>query len=165
MRTNVAAIVEKVPLDSSLVRIASELFATTADVHTVLGNIKEEDYSCDTMDGAGKSLEDCMRRISRILCGDMEILTPEDIVLIADYVYFEQVKKISEALLEVSNRNDISTVVTTGLGMDIIGAKASEMAGLNWVGMDELIDKKDCIVAPAVGTAILMEQHLRNNNI
>ena len=143
-------------------RIA-ELFATTVDVHMVLGNITEEDYSCDTMDGAGKSLEDCMRRISRILCGDMEILTPEDVVVMADYVYFEQVKKISEALLEVSNRNDISTVVTTGLGMDIIGAKASEMAGLKWVGMDKLIDKKDCIVAPAIGTAILMEQNLREN--
>jgi hypothetical protein len=30
--------------------------------------------------------------------------------------------------------------------------------------MDTLLKKEDCTVAPAVGTAILMEQFIRNNN-
>jgi len=165
LRTNIAALVERVPLDNKMIRIASELFAITADVHMVLGNIKEEDYICDTVDGAGKSFDECMRRISRVLCGDMDIMTPEDIVIIADHVYSEQVKKISEALLEVSKRNNIHNVVTTGLGMNIIGAKACELAGLKYVGMDEILKKEDCIVAPAVGTSILMEEYLRDNKI
>ena len=164
LRTNVAALVDKVPLDGIMLRVASELFAVAADVQIILGNITIEEYSCDTMDGAGKSIEDCMRRISRVVCGDMEVLKPNEITEIAEYIYSIQVTKISEALLEVSKRNNISNVVTTGLGMELLGAKACETAGLNCIGMDKILKKEDCIVAPAVGTAILMEEFLRNNS-
>ena len=41
----------------------------------VLGNIEESDYICSTPDGAGKSTEECMRRISRVICGDMDDYT------------------------------------------------------------------------------------------
>jgi (4-(4-[2-(gamma-L-glutamylamino)ethyl]phenoxymethyl)furan-2-yl)methanamine synthase len=164
LRTNVAALVDKVPLDGILLRVASELFAVAADVQIVLGNITIEEYSCDTMDGAGKSIEDCMRRISRVVCGDMEVLKLNEITEIAEYIYSTQVIKISEALIEVSKRNNITNVVTTGLGMELLGAKACEIAGLNCIGMDKILKKEDCIVAPAVGTAILMEEFLRNNS-
>jgi len=164
LRTNIAALVEKVPLDGLMMRVASELFAVTADIHMVLGNISKEEYTSDTMDGAGKSIEECMRRISRVVCADLDTLNPDEIIVIAEYVYLTQVERISEALLEVSVRNNISNVVTTGLGMDIIGAKACEVAGLKYTGMDEILKKEDCLVAPAVGTAILMEQFLRNKS-
>ena len=161
LRTNVATIVDKVPLDDVWIRVASELFAITADVHTVLSNINRDDYSCNTPDGAGKSVEECMRRISRVICGDMDVLSPGDINEIAGFIHEMQVQKVSEALLEVSQRNQIDTVVTTGLGMDIVGKMASNVAGLTSIGMDQILKKDDCIVAPAVGTAILMEEYLR----
>lgn len=162
LRTNVAALIEKIPLDGAVLRIASELFAVTADIQMILGNITEEEYSCDTMDGSGKSIEECMRRLSRVVCGDMDVLNHNEIIAMAEYIYRAQVSKISEALLEVSKRNNITKVVTTGLGMDILGAKACEQAGLEYTGMDKILKKDDCIVAPAVGTAILMEQFIRN---
>jgi len=165
LRTNVAALVEKIPLNDAVLRIASELFAVTADIQMVLGNITEDEYSCDTMDGAGKSIEESMRRLSRVVCGDMDVLNPDEIKSMAEYIYSAQVSRISEALLEVSKRNNISKVVTTGLGMDILGAKACELSGLEYTGMDKLLKKEDCTVAPAVGTAILMEQFIRNNKI
>jgi probable H4MPT-linked C1 transfer pathway protein len=40
LRTNVATIVDKVPLNGEFIRLSSELFAITADIHMVLGNIK-----------------------------------------------------------------------------------------------------------------------------
>ena len=147
----------------TVLRIASELFAVTADIQRILGNITEEEYSCDTMDGAGKSVEESMRRLSRVVCGDMDVLNPDEIKAMAEYIYQTQVSKISEALLEVSKRNKISKVVTTGLGMDILGARACELAGLEYIGMDKILKKEDCTVAPAVGTAILMEEYIRNN--
>jgi (4-(4-[2-(gamma-L-glutamylamino)ethyl]phenoxymethyl)furan-2-yl)methanamine synthase len=160
LRTNVAALVEKVPLDGTMIRVASELFAITADVQMVLGNITEYEYSCSTMDGAGKSIKESMRRISRVVCGDLDILKFDEIMAIAEYVYSVQINRVSEALLEVSKQNNLSNVVTTGLGMDIIGAKACEKAGLKHTGMDKILKKEDCVVAPAVGTAILMEQYI-----
>lgn len=162
LRTNVAALVDKVPLEGEWVRVASELFAVTADIHRVLGNIEESDYICSTPDGAGKSTEECMRRISRVICGDMDVLSEEDILEIAEYVHEAQVSRVAEALLEVSKRNKLDTVVTTGLGMKIICERACERAGLKSRGMDEIISAEDCVVAPAVGTAILMEEYLRS---
>lgn len=162
LRTNVAALVDKVPLDGSWINVASELFAISADVHLVLGNIAEIDYTCQTPDGAGKSREECMRRISRVICGDLDVLSSDDIKNMCQYIYDKQVNKISQSLHEVSIRNNISNVVTTGLGMDIIGAKASSMADIPSVGMDQILSKEECVVAPAVGTAILMEEFLRN---
>jgi hypothetical protein len=117
------------------------------------------------MDGSGKSVEECMRRLSRVVCGDMDVLNPDEIKAMAEYIYSEQVSRISEALLEVSERNNISKVVTTGLGMDILGARVFELSSLEYIGMDKLLNKKDCVVAPAVGTAILMEQFIINNKI
>jgi probable H4MPT-linked C1 transfer pathway protein len=160
LRTNVAAIVDKVPLNGEFVRVSSELFAVTADVHMVLENITEEDYTCSTPDGAGKSKEDCMRRISRVICGDMNMLSPNDIEKIAAYIYQKQAQRVAEALLEVSKRENLVKVVTTGLGMDIIGAKAAEIAGLESTGMDQLLKKEECVVAPAVGTALMMMEFL-----
>ena len=161
LRTNVATIVDKVPLNGEFIRLSSELFAITADIHMILGNIKEEDYSCDTPDGAGKSRLECMRRISRIVCGDLNLLSESEIEKIADYIYKKQAEKVAEALIEVSNRENLDFVVVTGLGMDIIGSKASKLAGLNWKGMDEVIRKEECIVAPAIGTALMMGDFLR----
>lgn len=164
LRTNVAALVDKVPLDGSWARVASELFAQSADVHLVLGNITEEDYNCETPDGSGKSPEECMRRISRVVCGDLDVLSHSDIEEMADFIYKKQVEEVSLGLQEVLNRHPVSTIVTTGLGMDIIAAKASELAGIKSIGMDELLSKEECVVAPAVGTAVLMEEFLRSDD-
>lgn len=162
LRTNVAAMVDKVPLDGSWFRVASELFAISADIHLVLGNITEEDYSCSTPDGAGKTVEDCMRRISRVVCGDLDLLSPQDITAMAEYIYQQQVEDVTQALVEVSKRSGISKVVTTGLGMDIIGCEASALAGIPSVGMDQILSKEECVVAPAVGTAVMMREFLQD---
>ncbi|MBI5680519.1 MAG: H4MPT-linked C1 transfer pathway protein [Methanobacterium sp.] len=165
LRTNVATIVRKVPLGDEFIRVSSELFAITADIHMVLGNIKKEEYTCSTPDGAGKSKEECMRRIARVICGDMDMLTPDNICEIAAFIYQKQIERIAEALIEVSKREKIEKVVTTGLGMDIIGAKAAEMAEINFEGMDKIITKEECVVAPAIGTALMMEQFMRKDEI
>lgn len=160
LRTNIAALVDKVPLEGSWYRVASELFAISADIHLVLENIQKEDYNCHTPDGAGTGLEECMRRIARVVCSDLDVLSQEDIISISNYIHQKQAETICEALLEVAERNNIHEVVTTGLGMDIIGKKASAIAGLPSVGMDQLLSKEECVVAPAVGTAAMMWEFL-----
>ncbi|HSO25611.1 MAG TPA: hydantoinase/oxoprolinase family protein [Methanobacteriaceae archaeon] len=163
LRTNVAALVDKVPFDEGWFRVSSELFAISADVHHVLGNITAEEYSCDTPDGAGKDKKDSLRRISRVLCGDLEILSTSDIELICEYIYNQQALKISEAILEVAERNFLDEVITTGLGMNILAAKAANMSELDFTGMDEFLTPEECVVAPAVGTALMMDDYMRED--
>jgi uncharacterized hydantoinase/oxoprolinase family protein len=94
------------------------------------------------MDGAGKSIEDCMRRISRVVCGDMDVLKPDEIKEMAEYIYSEQVTKISEALLEVSKRIIYQMLLPQDLEWILIGAKACETAGLEYIGMDKILKKR-----------------------
>jgi (4-(4-[2-(gamma-L-glutamylamino)ethyl]phenoxymethyl)furan-2-yl)methanamine synthase len=160
LRTNLATLVNKVPLRQHCVRISSELFSITADLHMVLDNIKREDYSSVTPDGAGKSREDCLRRIARMVCGDLDLISQNEVENMANYIYQKQVEQVAEALQEVSERENLDEVVVTGLGMDIIGRNAAGILGLNVRGMDEILSKEDCVVAPSVGTAFLMESYL-----
>lgn len=158
LRTNVATLVDKVPLKDKWLRTASELFAVTADVHLVLGNITLEDYTSETPDGGDISLENSFLRLSRLVCGDMNLLSKDDVEKIARFIYQKQVAQVAEALKEVSVREHIELVIATGLGMNIIGSEAAKFLGLEIRTMEEILSKEDCVVAPAVGTALLMEK-------
>jgi (4-(4-[2-(gamma-L-glutamylamino)ethyl]phenoxymethyl)furan-2-yl)methanamine synthase len=162
LRTNVATLVDKVLLKDEWVRTASELFAVTADVHLVLGNISPDDYTSETPDGGDNSFEASLLRLSRVICGDMNLLSQEDVVQMAKFISQKQVEQVAEALKEVSERENIKLVIATGLGMNIIGSKAAELLGLEVRTMEEILTKDDCVVAPAVGTALLMENFLEN---
>jgi (4-(4-[2-(gamma-L-glutamylamino)ethyl]phenoxymethyl)furan-2-yl)methanamine synthase len=160
LRTNVATIVDKVPLENDWVRTASELFAVTADVHLVLENITREDYTSETPDGEDNSRENSLLRLSRVVCGDLDLLSPDEVVNIAQFIYQKQVEQVAEALKEVSERENIELVIATGLGMNIIGIEAAKLLGLEVRTMEEILTPTDCVVAPAVGTALLMEKFL-----
>ena len=86
LRTNLASFLDKVELNGKEYRVASELFAQTADVYTVLDLISEDDYICDTFDGEGKSKTDCAKRIARVVCADLEMLTMDDIVDMSKFI-------------------------------------------------------------------------------
>ena len=161
LRTNLTSFVDSVPLNGNEYRVASELFASTADVYNVLGLISEDDFSCATCDGAGKSKEESARRISRILCADLDILSKEDILEIADYIHKAQVKQIAEGLEEVSKREGLNKVVVTGLGKDILCAEAAKLLGLEVKSMGDYYTDDECTVAPAIGTAIMMKNYLK----
>ena len=45
LRTNIAAIVQSIPIRNGVAGVSSELFALSGDVHLVLGNITEKDYT------------------------------------------------------------------------------------------------------------------------
>lgn len=166
LRTNLASFLNKLSFSKEGVdktfRIASELFAQTADVYMVLDKISLEDYVCDTYDGEGKSKEECMRRISRLICGDLEVLSEEDLFKLCEFIHKQQIKQIAEGLNEVSNRENIDLIVTTGLGKDILDKPAALSLGLKVKSMDEFLTDEQCVVAPAIGTAILMEKFLSN---
>ncbi len=160
LRTNLTSFLDKIPFDGSEYRVASELFAITADVYTVLDLISPEDYVCDTCDGQGKSKEESMRRISRVLCADLEILSEEDIIKISDFIYQAQVAQIANALDEVASRENLDLVITTGLGKDILGYEAASSLDLRVKPMNTLLSDEECVVAPAIGTAIMMNKFI-----
>lgn len=158
LRTNLASFLEKVPFNGNEYRVASELFAQTADVYMVLGLIDESDYVCDTFDGEDKSRLSCMKRIARVLCADMDMLSENDIEKIAGFIHKAQIAQIAEGLNQVSQTQNLDLIVTTGLGKDILDKEAAKLLNLEVKSMDEILTDEQCVVAPAVGTAVMMNK-------
>ncbi|WP_409199692.1 hydantoinase/oxoprolinase family protein [Methanobrevibacter sp. DSM 116169] len=160
LRTNLASFLDKIPINGKEYRIASELFAQTADIYMVLDKITINDYICDTFDGKPKEKIDCARRISRVVCSDLDYLSYDKIVEISKFIHKEQVKQIADCLNQVVKCQNLDFVVTTGLGKDILAYEAAKLLNLKIKSMDELLTHEECIVAPAIGAAILMDKYL-----
>ena len=160
LRTNLASFLDKVELNGKQYRVASELFAQTADIYTVLDLITAEDYVCDTFDGEGKSKMDCAKRIARVVCADLEMLSMEDIVEMSEFIHQKQIEQIADGLKQVVETQNLDLIVTTGLGKDILDKPAAESLGLKVKSMGDILTDEECVVAPAVGTAVMMEKYL-----
>lgn len=160
LRTNLTSFLDKVELNGKEFRVSSELFAQTADIYTVLGLIDEDDYVCDTFDGEGKSKLDCAKRIARILCADLEMLNESDIIKIAKFAHKKQVQQIADGLKQVCDAQNLDLIITTGLGKDILDKKAAESLGLKVKSMGDILTDEECAVAPAIGTAVMMNKYV-----
>ena len=160
LRTNLASFLDNVELNGKKYRVASELFAQTADVYTVLDLIGEDDYICDTFDGESKSKIDCAKRIARVVCADLEMLSMGEIVEMCKFIHQKQIEQIADGLKQVHETQNLDLIVTTGLGKDILDKKAAELLGLEVKSMGDILSDDECTVAPAVGTAVMMNKFL-----
>jgi hypothetical protein len=166
LRTNVASIVHSVPVKNGVAGVASELFALSGDVHLVLGNITAREYTCETADGRGKSLLEALARLARIVCADTEMLTQQEIINMAKYIYDKQVLQVAEGLNKVYSRTKTLTpkevpVVVTGLGKDFIAKKAAEKVGVKAIVDLETLMQTDAVVAtPAFSVALMAASKL-----
>jgi probable H4MPT-linked C1 transfer pathway protein len=156
LRTNLAALLEKVKLKKGLCRTASELFATTADAYLLLGAINEDIYTCETADGAGRSKIDAMRRIARLVCADLSEITEEEIYDIAGQVKEKQVSTLVEAISEVAKKNGLKKIAAAGLGEFLI-KEAAERLGFEFISISGHWGEEISKVFPAYAAARLLD--------
>lgn len=156
LRTNIAAILDKIKLSGGVSRISSELFAITADAYLVLGIISREDYTCDTPDGAGKEIIDARRRLARVVCADLAQIEEEDtLVLIAQQVMEKQVKDIAASIQDVASRHDLDHIVACGIG-EFMAKKAADELGFEIALISEKYGGEISKVFPAYAVARLL---------
>ncbi|MEM2130677.1 MAG: hydantoinase/oxoprolinase family protein [Candidatus Bathyarchaeia archaeon] len=171
LRTNIAAIVSSIPIRGSKARVSSELFAQSGDVHLILGNITEKEYTTETADRRGKTRVEAMARLARVVCADIEMLTEQEIIQMARYIYNKQVDQIADGLSEVYSRvktlttNEIPVVVT-GIGKDFLARAAAEKIGAdNIIDIGELLPPEVAVASPAVGVALMAASKLEGRVI
>lgn len=157
LRTNIAAILDKVTLGGAYCRTSSELFAITADAYMVLGMISGEEYTCDTPDGAGKSLIDAKRRLARVVCADLSEIGDAELVLVAQQVMEKQVNSIAGALHHVANRHGIRRIVACGLG-EFLVEKAAHETGFECIRVSKKFGKEISKVFPAYAVARMLAE-------
>jgi probable H4MPT-linked C1 transfer pathway protein len=155
LRTNVAAIVRRVPLRGGECPVASELFAVSGDVHVLLGSLAPEAYTCPTPDGRPPTAEFAGERLARVVCADGDMLGPEEIRAIAAAVAEAQVEEIAGALRQVARRlARPAPVIATGLG-GFLARRAAERVGLPVKDLADVLSIDVGHVAPAVAVAWL----------
>ncbi len=161
LRTNVAAIVRRVPLRGGECPVASELFAVSGDVHVLLGSLAPDDYTCPTPDGRPPTPEFAGERLARVVCADGEMLGAGEIRVIAAAVAEAQVEEIAAALDRVSRRLvRPAPVITTGLGA-FLARRAAERAGMPVKDLADVLEVEVGTVAPAVAVAWLLLDGVR----
>ena len=171
LRTNVAATVNHIPVKGGVAGVSSELFALTADVHLVLGNITAEQYICETADGRGKTVPAALGRLARIVCADTEMLTQKEILCIAKYVCNQQIQQIADSLAKVycnmkTQESGEIPVVVAGLGKDFIARAAAEKNGIcTIIDLASLINDDVSYATPAFGVALMTASKLEGDLI
>jgi len=167
LRTNLAALAHTVQIvqsssnsntnttdqaNSQACATSSELFATTGDVYLLLGDITTKQYTCETADGAGKSLVDARRRIARFVCADLEEINNVQLTQIAKQIKEAQIEGLTRAIKIVCKRTGVNIVVGTGLGEFLI-AEAAKRAGMEFISISSIYGKKISMVFPAYAVA------------
>ena len=158
LRTNIAAIVSRVPIGGRPCPVSSELFAISADAHLLRGAITAAQCTCTFPDGRGPSPADVRSRLARVVCADPDQLADGDLDAIAAAVHDAQIAQIAGALQRVAARLPAAApVIAVGAG-SFLAIAAARRCGL---AVDARADPLPCLsggggdVAAAVALSVL----------
>jgi probable H4MPT-linked C1 transfer pathway protein len=162
LRSNIPSIVHSIPISNEIVEISSEVFALTADVHLIEGNISETEYTVETMDGRGKSKEECITRIVRTICADPEMLTEQEISEMVQYIYSKQIEKVRNGIDKVwkahswdnVQKNEIH-IITAGLGGIFLAKESAKLSGFsNFTNFNQIFGLDNAQIEAAISVAL-----------
>jgi hypothetical protein len=162
LRTNLAAIVQSVPVAGRFCRVASEYFSISGDVHLVLGHLDSRDYTCATPDGRPPSMNSARQRLARLVCADAEMISAMEIDEMARYIYAQQVRQIRECIDQLISRLPPLRrlpVVAVGSGA-FLGAAAARSAGMKVGELDTDMGRGELAVMPCIAAAQLLAGQL-----
>jgi uncharacterized hydantoinase/oxoprolinase family protein len=144
--------------------VSPEHFAIMADVYTILGALDGDDYTVPTPDGRGRSRDDALARLARIVCGDLASIGTAAVERIALFLHERQVDRTVEAILQVLSRQRWTrppAAVTAGAGAFLAEA-AARRAGLETMGLAALVPglagENWPRAAPAAAIAVLLAE-------
>jgi len=127
IRSNLAGIVSQVSHRGQNCPVMNEMFATTLDTNIVLGHIPMGTQQHYSADGLPTKIEDCIRRIARLIGKDDLTFDQTDAVELARQVYQNQIANIVNAARNVLNQHSFTNVhlIVSGQG-EFLAADVAE---------------------------------------
>lgn len=158
LRTPIEAIVSHIVLNGRRVGVSAEGFALIGDAYLWRGDLATDDYTAPPPDGRPATRAFAGERLARVICADREMLTEQEIGVLADQVVAAQRDQIVVAMRQILSRHqNISTACVTGLGGFIAAAAAREL-GLRIHDLASDLGDAAARYAPAAAVAILLHQ-------
>jgi probable H4MPT-linked C1 transfer pathway protein len=116
LRTSVATLLRSVDLAGIPTPVSTEYFATSADVHLVLGHIPPLLYTCDTPDRKEKTRGASLRRLARVVCADLDEIGIEGAEQIAEQFWVVQREMICSQVKKMVNSSGAKEIIVAGIG-------------------------------------------------
>jgi probable H4MPT-linked C1 transfer pathway protein len=128
LRGNIATLLQSVVLDAKPTPVSSEYFATSADVHLVLGHITPLQYSCDTPDKKEKTTIAALRRLARVVCADLDETGTDGAYRVAAQFWEKQKSLVCDKVRRVVEEAGARQILVAGIGAPLF---ARELGGLD----------------------------------
>jgi len=128
---------------------AAEWFATTLDVYLVLDLVEEEPTNCATADGRPATRSAAYARLARMLCGDEETCTPDEIEGLAREIFRRQWNIIRKGIEQVAWESGERDTINRGIGE----RNTIYQPSIILAGSGEFLARQALTVAPALPTA------------
>jgi probable H4MPT-linked C1 transfer pathway protein len=163
LRTNLAAIVQSVPIGGRSCRVSSEYFAVSGDVHLILGHIQPGDYTCPTPDDRPPTVDASRGRLARLVCADTEMLSESDMDALAHHIHEQQILQIRSGMEQViaaipELRRHPVAVHGTGA---FLGSEAARSLGLGIRAGGDDLNPGQSATLPCLAVAWLLGAKLR----
>lgn len=129
-RTAVMAVADHIPFRGRRQAIVREYYATMADVRRVLGELADGVDLHATADGRGKSRDESVARLARMLGRDAADGSPADWRAVASFLADRQIEHIAEGCRQVLSgapELDGRTIVAAGIGAGVIAVLARRL--------------------------------------
>jgi (4-(4-[2-(gamma-L-glutamylamino)ethyl]phenoxymethyl)furan-2-yl)methanamine synthase len=130
VRTPVMAVARRVPFAGQWVGVMAEHFATMADVYRITGELNPAFDQHRTADGRGKSKQESMRRLARMIGCGLEQTAPVDFERLAHWLAHAQREQVRRACNRQLSRGVLDShapVVGLGVGRFLAARIAAEL--------------------------------------
>jgi probable H4MPT-linked C1 transfer pathway protein len=157
LRTTLCAVLHEAMIQGNAVPISPEFFAIMADANLALGEIHEDEYGCDTPDGAMKGRDAALRRLARTVCADLEEIGEAGALAIAEQARARQRDLLINAIQRQAKVHGLSAVAAAGIGEGLI-AGASRASGMSFERLSERYGRSISDIFPAYAVARLLSE-------
>ena len=158
------AVAQKVPFRGAWTPVMNEYFASTADVHRILGALPEDADRLPAADGRAKTAEASCARLARMIGRDAEEAEAWEWQQLARFFAEAQLRSIEDAAMQVLSASrvaDDAPIVGAGIGQFVVRKLAARL-GRPFEAWADTIPVApgvasiagDC--APAVAVALLL---------
>lgn len=159
LRTPCSHLAQRVPWRGGYCRVSSEYFTIAGDVHLLLGHIQSDEYQWPTPDGRGTTANEAKGRLARLICGDIEMLSDDEVMAIARYLYEKQVEQVADALRQIFSRiGRPLPLVCAGSGRCLLNAAASQV-GVKAIDVSEIFGAEQSKIFPAWSLCMMLAAH------
>jgi len=158
-RSFVMSLASRAPFRGAWTTLMNEYFASSADVHRILGDLPDGADKMAAADGREKTVEASRARLARMIGREADEGGASEWAGLAAWFAEAQIRQITDAALLRLSRNDLpatAPVVAAGVGASL-AAEAARRLGRRCLGFSSLIsgpaEASDC--APAAAVALL----------